>query len=73
MTCPALSAGGPSAIADALRSVDCMSGQATAAAFTRIFSGEGLLTGALTIGLTLYVALFAIQLLTGRTSIGISA
>ncbi|MFT4028148.1 MAG: type IV secretion system protein [Novosphingobium sp.] len=73
MTCPALSAGGPSAIADALRSVDCMSGQATAAAFARIFGGEGLLTGALTIGLTLYVALFAIGLLTGRTSIGISA
>lgn len=73
MTCPALSAGGPSAIADALRSVDCMAGQATAAAFGRIFGGEGLLTGALTIGLTLYVALFAIALLTGRASLNLSA
>lgn len=73
MTCPAFSAGGPSAIADALQSVDCMAGQATAAAFSRIFGGEGLLTGALTIGLTLYVALFALALLTGRTSIGLSS
>lgn len=73
MNCPAFSAGGPSAIADALRSVDCMTSEATAAAFIRIFGGEGLLTGALTIGLTLYVALFAIGLLTGRTRIGLSA
>lgn len=73
MTCSALSAGSPSAIADALRSVDCMAGQATAAAFGRIFGGEGLLTGALTIGLTLYVALFAIALLTGRASLNLSA
>lgn len=73
MNCPALSMGGPSAIADALRSVDCMSGQATAAAFSRIFGDDGLLTGALTIGLTLYVALFAIRLLAGRGSIGLSA
>lgn len=73
MTCPTLSAGGASAIADALQSVDCMAGEATASAFARIFGGEGLLTGALTIGLTLYVALFAIRLLTGRASIGLTA
>lgn len=73
MTCPALSAGGPSAIADALHSIDCMAGQATATAFARIFGGEGLLTGALTIGLTLYVALFALALLTGRASLNLSA
>lgn len=73
MNCPAFSAGGASGIADALRSVDCMAGQATAAAFGRIFGGEGVLTGALTIGLTLYVALFAIGLLTGRTRLGLSS
>ncbi|MFT4028224.1 MAG: type IV secretion system protein [Novosphingobium sp.] len=73
MTCPPFSAGGPSTIADALRSVDCMTGQATAAAFGRIFGGDGVLTAALTIGLTLYVALFAIQLLTGRTTLGLSS
>jgi type IV secretion system protein VirB6 len=73
VTCPALSAGGPSGIADALRAVDCMAGEATAGAFGRIFGGHGMLTAALTIGLTLYVALFAMALLTGRTSLNLAA
>jgi len=72
MNCPAFSAGGPFAIAQSLQSVDCMAGEATAAAFGRIFGSEGLLTGALTIALTLYVALFAIALLTGRSGLRVS-
>lgn len=73
MICPPFTSGGPSTIAGALRSVDCMAGQATVAAFGRIFGSHGVLTGALTIGLTLYVALFAIGLLTGRFHIGLSS
>ena len=76
MTCAPLGAplasGGVSSIADALRSVDCMAGQATASAFAHIFGSEGVLTTSLTIALTLYVALFAIGLLTGRVTLGLS-
>lgn len=73
MTCTALFANGTPAIAGALQAVDCMAGEATATAFGRIFGGDGLLTGALTIGLTLYVALFAIGLLTGRAGLNLGA
>jgi type IV secretion system protein VirB6 len=37
-------------------------------AFRRLFGGEGALTPALTILLTLYIAFFAVSLLTGRSS-----
>lgn len=70
--CPAFSAGGEGGIAQALRSVDCMTGQATAAAFGRLFGADGRLLPALTLILTLYVAFFAIGLLTGRTRVGVS-
>lgn len=73
MTCSALSIGGPSTIADALRSVDCMASEATATAFGRLFGSEGALTVTLTMALTLYIALFAIGLLTGRGSLSLSA
>lgn len=72
MSCAPLAADGVSSIAQALRSVDCMAGQATASAFSRIFGSQGVLTTALTIALTLYVALFAIGLLTGRITPGLS-
>lgn len=73
MTCPPFDAGGASAIAGALKTVDCMSADATALAFSRLFGGEGMLTAALTTALTLYVAFFAIGLLTGRASVSLSA
>lgn len=73
MSCPSFAAGGPSAIADALAAVDCMSAEATSAAFSRLFGGEGMLTAALTLALTLYVGIFALGLLTGRSSLGISS
>jgi type IV secretion system protein VirB6 len=71
MTCPDFTGAGASAIADALGMVDCRAGAATAIAFSRLFGGEGLLTSALTLALTLYVGIFAIGLLTGRTRFGI--
>ena len=72
-TCEALAANASSGVAAALRAVDCLANQATASAFGRLFGGEGALTPALTILLTLYIAFFAVSLLTGRSSIGISA
>ena len=57
----------------ALRAVDCLSNEMTATAFGRLFGGQGALLPALTILLTLYIAFFAISLLTGRSRIGISA
>ena len=73
MTCAPFDPAGPSAIAGALRTVDCMSADAAALAFSRLFGGQGMLTGALTIVLTLYVACFAIGLLTGRASLSLTS
>lgn len=72
-SCEALSANASSGVAAALRAVDCLSNEAAATAFGRLFGGQGALAPALTIVLTLYIAFFAISLLTGRSRIGISA
>ena len=68
-TCPAFSAQGPVSVADALKSVDCLSGQAVEIAFSRLFGTSGALSQALTLILSLYVALLAVSLLTGRTQL----
>jgi type IV secretion system protein VirB6 len=67
--CPAFAANGPVNIADSLKSVDCLSGQAVEIAFSRLFGSSGALSQALTLVLTLYVALLAISLLTGRSGL----
>ncbi len=71
--CEALAAQASAGVAPALRAVDCLANEAAASAFGRLFGGEGALVPALTILLTLYIAFFAISLLTGRSRIGISA
>jgi type IV secretion system protein VirB6 len=58
-------------VAAALRAVDCVAGETTAAAFGRLFAPGGALLTVLTILLTLYVAFFAINLLLGRASLGL--
>lgn len=65
--------GAPATIAQGLRAIDCSSGIAIQTAFGRFFGPDGLLGNALTILLTLYVALLAIKLLTGRGGMSISA
>jgi len=60
-------------IAPALRAVDCVAGEMTASAFARLFGSGGAMAPVLTILLTLYIAFFAISLLTGRATLGISA
>ena len=72
-TCPTFGDGGPSGIAEALRVVDCMSGEAAQFAFARLFGSDALLGQALTAALTLYIAFYAIGLLTGRTSLSVSS
>jgi type IV secretion system protein VirB6 len=62
-----------SGVAASLRAVDCASSQMAQAAFGRLFGSGGALVPALTILLTLFVALFAFALITGRSRIGISS
>lgn len=70
--CPTFGGDGPSGIAEALRVVDCMSGQAASFAFGRLFGSHALLGQALTAALTLYIAFYAIGLLTGRASLSVA-
>lgn len=62
-----------SGVAASLRAVDCASSEMAQAAFGRLFGSGGVLVPALTILLTLFVALFAFALITGRSRIGISS
>lgn len=71
--CDQLVANASLGVAPALRAVDCLAGETTAAAFGRLFGGQGALAPALTIVLTLYIAFFALSLLLGRSRLSISA
>jgi type IV secretion system protein VirB6 len=71
--CQAATEGVASGIAAALQAVDCVAGNVTGQAFGRLFAPGGAMTTVLTILLTLYVAFFAIQLLTGRSSLGVKS
>ncbi|MEO5587230.1 MAG: type IV secretion system protein [Novosphingobium sp.] len=71
--CAALTERASDGVAAALRAVDCLANETTSAAFGRLFGTNGALLPVLTIILTLYIAFFAISLLTGRSRLGISA
>ena len=71
--CEQLTEAATSGVAPALKAVDCVANASAADAFGRLFGGGGALTTALTIGLTLYIAFFALSLLTGRSKLSISA
>lgn len=70
--CAAFGAEGPQGIADALQKVDCLATDATSVSFGRLFGAHGSFQTALTIILTLYIALLAFNLLTGRSALRIS-
>ena len=70
--CPTFSGNGPMGIAEALRSIDCLSENAVETAFSRLFGTSSVLSQALTLVLTIYIALLAISLLTGRTQLRLS-
>lgn len=63
---------GPSGVSGVLRSVDCETGRVTQLAFERIFGIHGALGFALTALLSIYVALLAVSLLTGRSTMRLS-
>jgi type IV secretion system protein VirB6 len=70
--CEPLGVRGPAGIADALQKVDCLANDATSVSFGRLFGEQGAFHNALTILLTLYVALMAVNLLTGRSTLRLS-
>ncbi len=72
-SCDQLTEVASAGVGPALRAVDCMAGEMTAATFGRLFGASGAMAPVLTILLTLYIAFFAFSLLTGRSSLGISA
>ena len=71
--CAQIAAQAGSGVAAALRAVDCTAGQVTSEAFGRLFAPGGSMATVLTILLTLYIAIFGLQLLTGRSSLGVRA
>lgn len=71
--CDALVQGATGGVAASLRAVDCVSAEATASAFTRLFGTHGALLPALTLLLTIYIGAFALMLLTGRSSLSIQS
>ncbi|MFC3213786.1 type IV secretion system protein [Novosphingobium panipatense] len=72
-TCDQLTEVASAGVAPALRAVDCVANEMAAGAFGRLFGAGGAMAPVLTILLTLYIAFFAFSLLTGRSSLGISA
>ncbi|NUQ18123.1 MAG: type IV secretion system protein [Sphingomonas sp.] len=70
--CAPFGAEGPAGVGDALQKVDCLASDATAMSFGRLFGAHGSFQTALTIILTLYIALLAFNLLTGRSALRLS-
>ena len=70
--CEPFGAEGPAGVADALSKVDCLATDATSVSFGRLFGAHGSFQTALTIVLTLYVALLAFNLLIGRSALRVS-
>ena len=71
-TCEALAAQASAGVGPALEAVDCLANAMASGAFARLFGAQGGLLPALTLLLTLYIALFAFALITGRSRIGVS-
>jgi type IV secretion system protein VirB6 len=72
-SCQAALEGVGNGVAASLHGVDCAASQMAESAFARLFGTSGALLPALTILLTIYVALFAFALMTGRGRIGINS
>lgn len=70
--CDALTRTAADGTLDAIRAVDCLANETAAVGFARLFGTQGSLLSGLTILLTLFIAIFALALLTGRTRIGVA-
>ena len=73
MPCPALPIGDDASLSAALTAIDCQLDGAVASAYGRLFASGGALSTALTAILTIYIAILAFGLLTGRTRLTLSA
>jgi type IV secretion system protein VirB6 len=69
MMCAPLSTDSGASLAGALASLDCQVNGAVATGYAHVFGAGGALGLALSIGLTLYLAILAIGLLTGHTQL----
>ncbi|TNE64393.1 MAG: type IV secretion system protein [Alphaproteobacteria bacterium] len=72
-TCPAFMTGSGLQVDRLLASVDCYTQAGVTTAYSRLFGAHGGFTTVLTAAMTLYLAFYAWQLLTGRAGIGLSA
>lgn len=70
--CPPLPVGDDAGLASVLASIDCRLGAAVSTGYGRLFGDTGAFTGALTAVMTLYVALLAFGLITGRARLTLS-
>lgn len=70
--CPALPSGDQISLTVTLRAVDCNVDAAVAAGYARLFGEGGALGLALTVCLTIYVALYGYRLLFGRAGLTVS-
>lgn len=69
--CQAALDGVGAGVSASLRAVDCVANDVTAQAFGRLFAPGGAMGPVLSIVLAIFIALFAIGLMLGRTNIGI--
>ena len=73
MTCPALPIGDDATLSATLTAIDCQLNAGVAGAYGRLFASGGALSLALTSVLTIYIAILAFGLLTGRTRLTLHA
>ena len=73
MTCAGLPIGADASLTATLASLDCQVNGAVAGGYGRLFATGGAFGGALTAALSIFVALLALGLITGRTRLTLSA
>lgn len=73
MSCAPLRIDDNASLASSLQSLDCQVNDAVAASYDHVFGAHGVLGAVLTTALTLYVAVLALGLITGRTRLTLKA
>jgi type IV secretion system protein VirB6 len=72
MNCPAISIAGETSVSGSLQAMDCQIEQSVEVGYNRLFGPGGAFAETLTVLLTIYVALLAYGLLTGRTRLTVA-
>ena len=73
IACPAMATNGDASLSASLVTLDCQVNAAVATGYGRLFGQEGRFVAVLTLVLTIYVAILALGLITGRTRLRLSA